>query len=302
MDRIELFRIFARVAEAESFTKAAATLNIPRSTVSTAIGELEARIGTRLLSRTTRQVTMTRDGHVFYEKCLRLIADVEEAEASFRRKGEAIGGKVHVDLPGRIGRLIVAPALPEFFRAYPNVEVQLGVSDKQVDLVSENVDCALRVGTLADSELIARHVGELRLVNAASPAYLERHGIPETPGQLATGHQVVGYASPTHGRLDDWEWVDGGGLRVMKVPAQVIVNSAEAYIACAVAGLGLIQIPAYDIQDHIARGALIEVMPDHRPASMPMTMLYPHRHHLSHRVQIFSEWLMALLKRDIRFD
>lgn len=302
MDRIDLFRIFARVAEAGSFTKAAVTLDIPRSTVSTAIGMLEARLGARLLSRTTRKVAMTHDGAAFYDKCLRLIADVEEAEATFRRDGTQPRGKLQVDLPGRIGRLVVAPALPEFLELYPGVEVQMGVTDRAVDLIGENVDCALRVGPLEDSELIARHVGMLPLINVASPAYLARHGMPALPADLASGHLVVAYASPTSGRIEDWEWVTKGEIRTMTVPGQVTVNSAEAYIACCLAGLGLIQVPAYDIQRHLAAGELVEVMPEYCAASMPMTLLHPHRRHLSYRVRLFSDWLVDLLRSRIDFE
>lgn len=296
MDRIDLFRIFARVVEAGGFTKAAATLNIPRSTISTAITTLEARLGTRLLNRTTRVVSATQDGLAFYERCIQLIADVEEAEAIFRVEGANPSGKIHVDMPGRIGRLIVAPALPDFFEKYPDIEIQLGMTDRAVSLVGENVDCALRVGPLNDSELIARHVGHLPLINVASPAYLARHGVPHSITDLKEGHRMIGYASPSSGRLEDWEWVEGMLVRTMPLPSCVTVNSAEGYIATCRAGLGLIQIPAYDVQDQLASGELVDVMPDHRAEPMQMTLLYPHRRHLSQRVQLFADWLVTLLK------
>ena len=298
MDRIDLFRIFTRVVDCASFTRAADTLGMPRSSVSAAVAELEARIGARLLHRTTRKVAPTQDGTAFYDRCLRVIADVEETEALFRRDGARPAGKLRVDVPGRIGRLIVAPALGDFLDAYPDIDVTLGVTDRAVDLIEEGVDCVLRVGPLADSDMIARTIGTLPLINVASPAYLDRHGTPRTPDDLSE-HHAVNYASPSSGRVEPWEWCDGGAVRALPMRARVTVNSAEASIACCLAGLGLIQIPAYDVRRHILAGDLIEILPDHRAEPLPMTLLYPHRQHLSRRVQVFADWLEALLKRSI---
>lgn len=271
---------------------------MPRSSVSTAIQDLETRVGARLLHRTTRRVTATQDGAAFYERCLRVIADVEEAEGLFRQEGTGPRGLLRIDVPGRIGRLIVAPALPEFLDLYPEIEVSLGVTDRAVNLIEDNVDCVLRVGPLNDSRLIARTIGELPLLNVASPAYLVRHGVPMIPDDLKA-HLAVRYASPSSGRVEDWEWSDNGEVRTMPMRGRVIVNSAEAYIAGCLAGLGLIQIPAYDVKAHLAAGELVEVMPDHRAEPMPMALLYPHRQHLSRRLQVFADWLDALLRREI---
>lgn len=298
MDRIDLFRTFVRVVECASFTRAADMLGMPRSSVSTAIQDLETRVGARLLHRTTRRVTATQDGAAFYERCLRVIADVEEAEGLFRQEGTGPRGLLRIDVPGRIGRLIVAPALPEFLDLYPEIEVSLGVTDRAVNLIEDNVDCVLRVGPLNDSRLIARTIGELPLLNVASPAYLVRHGVPMIPDDLKA-HLAVRYASPSSGRVEDWEWSDNGEVRTMPMRGRVIVNSAEAYIAGCLAGLGLIQIPAYDVKAHLAAGELVEVMPDHRAEPMPMALLYPHRQHLSRRLQVFADWLDALLRREI---
>ncbi|MGD9838530.1 MAG: LysR family transcriptional regulator [Afipia sp.] len=295
MDRIDLFRVFARVVESANFTRAADTLGLPRSSVSAAISELETRVGARLLHRTTRRVAPTHDGAAFYERCVRLIAEVEEAETLFRRGANDVVGKVKINMPGRIGRLIVAPALPEFLAVHQHIEVELGVTDRAVNLVEENVDGVLRVGPLADSAMIARPIGELALINVASPAYLARHGTPKSPGDLHA-HLVVKYASPTSGRVEDWEWIEQGLVRTMPTRGRVTVNSAEAYIACSLAGLGLIQIPAYDVRDHLDAGELTEVMPDHRAAPLPLTLLYPTRQQLSRRFQVFSDWLEDLLR------
>ncbi|KGV60154.1 LysR family transcriptional regulator [Burkholderia pseudomallei] len=298
MDRIDLFRVFARVVECANFTRAADTLGMPRSSVSAAIQELEGRVGARLLHRTTRKVTPTQDGAALYERCLRLIADVEETENLFRHSIVGPSGTLRVDMPGRIGRLIVAPALPEFFERYPQISVELGVTDRAVNLIEERVDCVLRVGTLSDSGLVARAIGDLPLINVASPAYLARHGVPRTPADLER-HRPVNYASPSNGRVAPWEWVEGDEVKRVALRARVTVNSAEAYIACCLAGLGLIQIPAYDVNAHLRAGELVEVLPDHRAAPMRMTLLYPHRQHLSRRFQVFAEWLEALLRAKV---
>jgi DNA-binding transcriptional LysR family regulator len=297
MDRIDRFRIFARVVEAASFTRAADGLGLPRSSVSAAVAELEDRVGVRLLNRTTRKVALTQDGGVFYERCLRVVADVEETEGLFQGGAEP-AGKLRIDVPGRIGRLIVAPALPAFLDAYPAIDVALGVTDRAVDLVEENVDCVLRVGPLTDSGLIARSIGTLPLVNVASPVYLARHGSPASPDDLAA-HWAVNYASPSTGRVELWEWIEGGDLRTQPMRARATVNSAEAYIACCLAGLGLIQIPAYDVRAHLETGELVEVLPRYRAEPLPMTLLYPHRRHLSRRVQVFADWLVALMRERV---
>lgn len=296
MDRIDLFRIFTRVVECANYTRAADTLGLPRSSVSAAVIELEKRVGTRLLHRTTRKVSPTQDGTVFYERCVRVIVDVEETERLFDQADTDPVGKLKIDVPGRIGRLIIAPALPDFLARHPRIDVELGVTDRVVDLVEESTDCVLRVGALSDSGLIARAIGNLPLINVASPAYLEAHGTPQAPVDLA-GHLAVNYASPSTGRVEDWEWVEHGETRRLAMRGRVTVNHAESYIACCLAGLGLIQIPAYDVKAHLAAGELVEVLPGHRAAPMPVNLLYPHRRHVSRRLRAFADWLEPLLKR-----
>jgi len=299
MDRIDLFRIFLRVVDGASFTRAAETLHLPRSTVSAAVQELENRMGTRLLARTTRKVAPTADGLAFYARCPRLIDDVDEVESLFRQSGSLPAGRLRVDMPGRIGRLIVLPALPGFLARYPEITVELGVSDRAVDLVEAGIDCTIRVGPLADSTLIARPVGDLPLINVASPAYLARRGAPATPAELGA-HDAVLYASPSTGRVEPWEWQQDGVTHTRDMTGVVTVNSAEAQIAAAIAGLGLIQIPAYDVRTLLAANALVEVMPYHRAPPLPMALLYPSRRHLSRRIQVFADWLIPLLVRETR--
>jgi DNA-binding transcriptional LysR family regulator len=294
MDRIELYRVFVRVVDCAGFTRAADQLNLPRSTVSEAVRTLEQRLGTRLLHRTTRQVTPTQDGMLFHARCQQLIADVDEAEQLFRQSPQALSGRIKVDVPGRIGRLIIAPALPGFLQAYPQIDIELGMTDRSVDLIEDGVDCALRVGPLQDSRLVARSMGQLPLINVASPAYVERHGLPTHPSQLGT-HWGVLYASPGNGRVEAWEWRENGVLRSQPLAGRVTVNSAEAYIACCIAGLGMIQIPAYDVRAELATGSLLEVMPAYRADPMPMHLLFPHRRHPSQRLRVFVDWMQQVL-------
>jgi LysR family transcriptional regulator for bpeEF and oprC len=298
VDRIDLLRIFTRVVERGSFTRAADMLGLPRSSVSVAIQDLEARLGTRLLHRTTRKVSATQDGLTLYARSQRLVSDFEETESLFRQTIVSPAGKLRIDMPGRIGRLIVAPALPDFLARYPQIDIDMGVTDRAVDLVENSIDCVLRVGPLGDSGLIARFIGDLPLINVASPAYLASHGVPESPADL-DAHLAIAYASPSNGRIEPWEWIEHGETLTQTLRSRVVVNSAEAYIACCLAGLGLIQIPAYDVRTHLATGELVEVMPGHRAAAMPMTLLFPHRQPLSRRLQVFADWLEDQLRRHV---
>lgn len=294
MDRIDLLRIFIRVAESGSFTHAADTLQMPRSTLSTAVQELENRLGTRLLARTTRSVRLTDDGRMFQQTALRLLGDFEDAENQFRLHSSQTRGHVKVNLPSRIGRLIVAPALPEFLDRYPGLDIELGMTDRSINLSEDGTDCVLRVGPLQDSSLIGRKLGLLPVFNVASPSYLAQHGTPQSPADLSA-HQAVLYASPTTGRIEDWEWERDGREDSRPVRGRVTVNSAEGAVACCLAGLGLAQLPAYDVLPHIRRGELVDILPQWRPAPLPMTLLYPHRTHLSRRLEVFTEWLTGLL-------
>lgn len=297
MDRIELLRVFTRVAACSSFSQAADTMNLSRASVSAAVQQLESRLGTRLLQRTTRRVTLTADGEALLDRAAALIADLDELEQQFRPSGGAVTGRLRVDLPSRIARRLAAPALPGLLARHPGLRIELGSTDRAVDLVHEGIDAALRVGPLADSSLVARPFGRFALLNCASPAYLARHGVPASPEALADGHVVVDYVSPTSGRAAPWEWVDAEGrVHTRALPSQAGANNAETYIALALAGLGLIQVPAFDVREQLAEGTLVEVMPVHRPAPMPVQLVVAHRRQLaSRRLQVFGDWLAALL-------
>lgn len=295
MDRLQAMQIFVRVAETNSFSKAAETLNLPRATVSTVIQQLEIHLNARLLNRTTRKVSLTLDGTAYYERCMRLLADLEETESFFRQEKAKPRGKLKVDLPIRLARLVIIPALPEFFAAYPDIELELGVTDRPVDLIQEGVDCAIRIGDLADSRLVAKRIGEMHEINCASPSYLAKYGTPENIADLAN-HVAVKYASPTTGKVYDWEYIEKGEVKTVAMQGIVTVNNSEAYVACAVAGLGLVQLPMYDSYELLESGKLVEVLKEFKTNPMPVSVVYPHRRHLSHRVRAFVEWVETRLR------
>ncbi len=295
MDKLDQVRIFLQVAEMGSFIKAAHALDVPRATVSAAVQQLETGLGTRLLHRTTRQVQLTADGALLLERGRLLLAEADELDRLFRGRDRDVIGRLNVDVPSRIARRVIAPALPSLFRRHPNLQLFLGSTDRSIDLVQEGVDCAIRVGRLADGSLVVRPLGQFALVNCASPDYLRECGVPAHPDALAHGHWAVGYASPASGRELPWEVCAGGVTRELALPSRVIVNNAETYIASCLAGMGLIQIPRFDVEHLLDSGALIDVMPGYRAAPMDVSAVYPHRRQRSRRLNAFIEWFAELM-------
>ncbi|WP_462322249.1 LysR family transcriptional regulator [Halochromatium sp.] len=298
MDRIESLRVYLRVVDCLSFTRAANQLQMPRSTVSTSVRDLEERLGVRLLTRSTRSVAPTQDGAAFYERCTRLLNDYDELETLFQASTQPLSGRLSVSVPGRMGRLIFAPALPKLLEQYPGLEVELSSTDREVDLIQDGIDCAIRVGDITGSSLVARPLGMLEMANCAAPAYLERHGTPQSIGELEN-HFAVRYASPTNARVEYWDVETPDGVQEMPLRSRVTANHAEALIACCLAGLGMIQVPAYDVRDDIRNGTLIEVLPKARAPAMPINIVYPHRRHLSHRLRVFMDWAEDVLRKAI---
>lgn len=294
MDRTDHLRVFIRIAACGSFSLAADQLGLSRAAVSIAMQQLEARLGTRLLHRTTRRVGLTRDGESLLARASALVADMDELEQQFRPARSVVAGRLRVDLPSRIARRLVAPALPALLTRHPELYVELGSTDRQIDLVQEGVDGALRVGTLAPSSLVARPLGEIELINCASPQYLSRYGTPRSVADLDR-HLAIDYVSPGSGRAAAWEWVADGRMQATTLRSRVGANNAETYIACALAGAGLIQIPEFDVREHLAAGELVRVLPDANPPPMPVHFVYPHRRHLSRRLQVFIAWLQELM-------
>jgi DNA-binding transcriptional LysR family regulator len=289
MDRFDAMRVFTRVVERRSFTAAAEDLGLPRSTVTDAVQQVEKRLGVRLIQRTTRQVSPTLDGEAYYQRCIAILADIEDAESAFA--GAKPKGPLRVDVHGTLARHFVLPGLPRFLETYPDIELHMSEGDRLVDLIREGIDCVLRVGVPQDSGMIARRVALLAEATLASPSYIEERGMPRHPDELAPGHRMVGFRSTATGSLLPLEFVIGGEVRNIALPASVSVSAAESFIAAAKLGLGLIQIPRYHAEEALRTGALVEVLASFPPTPTPVSLLYPHSRQLSPRVRVFIDWL-----------
>ncbi|UCZ85237.1 LysR family transcriptional regulator [Pseudomonas sp. L5B5] len=296
MDRFNAMRVFTRIVELGGFTRAADSLQLPRASVTILIKQLEAHLGVQLLHRTTRQVSPTLDGAAYYQRCVRLLADLEETEAVFSQARHNPRGILRIDMPAGIGRLIVMPALPEFSACYPLIELEIGLNDRPVDLVREGVDCALRGGPVLDESLVARPLVQLSQVTCASPGYLFQHGIPTSAAQLQ-GHRMVEYFSSVSGKRYGLEFLIDGQLHEIELPKRVAVNSADGYLAACEAGYGLVQTPYYHVARQLQAGTLVQVLADQAPPPLPLTALYPPQRHLSTRVRVFVDWLLELFAR-----
>jgi DNA-binding transcriptional LysR family regulator len=292
MSPVEAMQIFVRVAELSSFTQAAQHLGLPKASVSAAVQQLEAQLGTRLLHRTTRRVEMTQDGRIYFERCQDLLADLDELQTLFQTGPTELKGRLRVDMSVGIARHIVLPRLPEFVDAHPGLHLELSSTDRRVDLVREGFDCVIRVGPLSDSSLIARPLGHYRQLNLASPAYLACHGTPRTLDDLAQ-HRLIHYVPVLGGKSAGFEYVDAdsGEVRFVPMAGSVTVNNSEAYVGACLAGLGLIQVPDTGARELVDSGQLVEVLPQLAAAPMQVSLLYANRRHLPRRVQVFMGWV-----------
>jgi len=294
MDQLKAMQVFVAVADSKSFTQAAEQLDLPRPTVTNAVQAIEQQLGVRLLQRTTRKVSLTVEGQLYVERCRALLNELEDINALFLTDGRKPSGTIRVDLPERIARLSVIPALPDFFQRYPEIKIRVGANDRMVDLVGEGIDCAVRAGVLRDSTLVAKPLGAMVQVNVAAPSYLAAHGTPQTLEDLRE-HWAVNYFSTQTGRDLPWEYVVDGEVRTLSVRSRVSVGSSEAYLGACLAGIGLAQIPRPGIEHLLASGELVEVLPGWRPAPLPVSIIYSHNRHLSPRVRVFVDWLAEVL-------
>lgn len=288
MDRFNEMVVFLRVVEMRSFRKAAETLGIPPSTASDVVKRTEKRLGVKLLDRNTRVVVPTLEGEQWYKRCLRIVHEMEDAEASFRL--DKPEGRLRVDVHGTLARHFLMPNLPGFIAAYPNVELILSEGDRLVDLVREGIDCVVRVGVPADSDLIARQLGVLHEITVASPDYLNRHGIPRTPDDL-DGHSVVGFLSSATGRVIPLYFTIDNREVERSLPVTFLTTGAETMVDAARLGMGIIQVPRYHLATDLETGRLIEILADATPSPSPVFVLYPLHRHLSPRVHAFLQWL-----------
>ncbi|PLR32612.1 LysR family transcriptional regulator [Chimaeribacter californicus] len=288
MDRLDAMQVFIRVVELRSFTKAAALLGLPRSTVTDAVRQLEARLGVKLLARTTRHVSPTPDGDAYYLRCLNILAEVEDAEGAFA--GGTPKGVLRVDVQGTLARHFMLPALGDFLAAYPGIELQLSESDRRVDALREGIDCVLRVGPVHTSDLVARPLGVLEEITCASPAYLARFGTPHSPADLA-GHLMVGFRTE-EGTVLPLAFTQDGRATTVTLPCRVSVNGVESFVEAALQGFGLLQAPYYSLGPALASGQLVPVLEAFAPGTpLPVTLLYPQNRRHAGRVRVFIEWL-----------
>ena len=295
MDKIHAMQLFIRVAELESFSRAAETLGLPKGSVSRQIQALENHLGSRLLHRTTRRVLLTQDGMVYFERAKDLLSNLEELDSLFQTDPSSVSGRLRVDMPVAIARNVVIPRLPDFLQHYPGIELELSSSDRLVDVIREGFDCVVRVGALKESGLIARPLGKLTVINCASPSYLARFGYPESLEDLSS-HALVHYAVNLGVRPQGFEVARDNGSQWVKTGGVLTVNSTETYHAACLAGLGIIQVPRVGVREALHGGKLIEILPQYRAEPMPVSLLYPHRRNLSRRVHLLMEWLTEVLR------
>lgn len=297
MDRIQAMQVFARVVETGSFTRAAESLNLPKGSVTKLVQQLEARLKVRLLNRTTRQVTVTADGAAYYERTSRVLNDLEDIEASMGNAQANPSGRLRVDVGTSVARLIVIPALPAFYRRYPDIQVDLGVTDRPVDLISDNVDCVIRGGELVEQSLVARRVGNMRLVTVAAPSYLREHGTPQHPSELEfDGHRTVNYFSTRTGRPYPHVFERDGEKLELSGRYRLAVNEANAHTAAVLAGLGVSQVALFGAAPHLRSGELVQVLPEWTRPAIPLHIVYPPNRHLSAKVRAFVEWVVELFE------
>ena len=297
MDRFDAMQAFARVVEAGSFTKAAETLHMSKTSVTQLVQQLEARLRVKLLNRTTRKVNVTADGAAYYERVVRLLGDMDDAETSLSGASSSPRGRLRVDVPSPLARLILVPALPAFHARYPDIQFDMGVSDRMVDLIGENVDCVVRGGELADQSLMARRVGDLQLGVYAAPSYLERAGSPSHPRELENSHhRVVGFHWPRTGKVLPYTLHHQGGESIHVQGRYVLaVDDGNAYLAAGLAGLGVLWLPDYMSDAHVARGELVPLFEGWRLDPMPIYVAFPPNRHVSAKLRVFIDWVAALM-------
>ncbi|MBZ9792299.1 LysR family transcriptional regulator [Rhizobium sp. 3T7] len=295
MDQLSAMRAFIRVVETGNFTRAADTLAMPKATVTNLIQGLEAHLHTKLLNRTTRRVMVTTDGALYYERAAQIVSELEELDGSLSNSQGLPTGRLRVEMAGAFADWIVVPALCDFYQKYPDIRVDLGVGDRTVDYLAENVDCALRGGTPADQSLIARRVSEVEMLTCAAPLYIERFGIPTRPEELENDHYSVSYFRAQTNRTLPFEFrKDNEDLEIN--PRYLLsVNDSRTFVNAALNGLGIAQLPRFMIRDALAKGDLVEILPEWSREPFPLYIVYPPNRHLSNKVRVFVDWLVKLL-------
>jgi LysR family transcriptional regulator, regulator for bpeEF and oprC len=298
MDKLQAMTVLVRVVEAQSFSKAAETLSMPRSSVTTTIKNLEAHLGTPLLRRSTRTLSLTEAGARYFASCQAILSEIAKAESGLSTHATNPRGRVRVDMPGVIGRAIVLPRLQEFEERFPDIELVLGLSDRPADLIYDGIDCVIRTGELVDSTLVARPLGQLNWLTCASPRYLRKHGEPESVSALRA-HRIINYISNATGRPLDWRFSVDGETLTMTMPSRFAVNETEAYLQCGLEGLGLIQLSEFAALPYLQTGRLQEVLANTRCSPVPISIIYPHGRNATAAIKAFVDWIVEIAKSDL---
>ncbi|MGK5027506.1 LysR family transcriptional regulator [Janthinobacterium sp. RB2R34] len=298
MDQLNGIAAFVQAAQTCSFVAAGRLLGVSASAVGKSVARLEEKLGVRLLNRSTRRISLSNEGALFYERCLRILADIEDAQAELSHLAEAPRGKLKVSLPV-IGYRIILPLLAEFTRLYPEIELDLDFNDRLVDVVAEGVDVAVRSGTLTDSRLMARELGPFAFSIVGSPAYFARHGVPATPQALESdSHACVRYKFPSTGKLQEWALQHGQAASSpeLRLRTALTCNNIEALIGAAIQGVGLAYLPDFIVADSVARGELRQVLQRYLLTSSKFWILWPSSRHLSPKLRVFVDFLCAHLR------
>lgn len=295
MDQLSAMRAFTRVVETGNFTKAAEALGLPKATVTNLIQNLEQHLRTKLLNRTTRRVIVTTDGALYYERALQILAEIDELDGTLSQSQASPSGRLRVEMAGAFADWLVIPALKDFHRRYPEIHIDLGVGDRTVDYLAENVDCALRGGPPGDQSLIARRVAEVAMLTCAAPDYLAQYGMPDHPAALEPGHRLVNYFMARSYRSLSLDYRRGEERVEINGRHIVAVNDARSYLTAALSGLGVAIVPRFMAAPHLQRGELVQLLPDWQLEPIPLYIVYPPNRHLSNKVRIFVDWLVRLL-------
>jgi LysR family transcriptional regulator for bpeEF and oprC len=293
MNKLQAMQVFVRVVETGGITRAADSLRMPKATATTLIQQLEAELGVKLLNRTTRSVSVTTDGAAYYPRCVAILAEVRETEESLAQRHGSPEGRLRVEVPTLMARLVIVPALPGFFARYPDIELQLGCSERRADLIEEGIDCAVWSGELEDSTLIARRVGQLYFGTCAAPDYLAAHGEPHHPDELAA-HRCINHFSPRTAKIFDWVFAKNGMRIQTTLRGHIALDDENSYVAAAEAGLGIAQIPAFVLKEAMERGSLELLLGDWFPEPAPLNVVYPENRHLSSKTRVFVDWVAEL--------
>lgn len=295
MDRFDAMQAFVRVVDTGSFTRAAESLHMSKTTVTQLVQQLEARLRVKLLNRTTRKVNVTADGATYYQRALRLLADLDDAESSLSGASASPRGRLRVDVPSPWARMILIPSLPAFHARYPDIQLDLGVSDRMIDIIDESVDCVVRGGELADQSLAARHIGDLRLGVFAAPAYLDREGLPAHPAELEnTHHRIVGFRWARTGKAFPYAMHRADEHLHIHGRYVLSVDDGNAYLEAGLVGMGILWLPEYMAHPYTASGALVPIFGDWELDSMPMYVAFPPNRHVSTKMRVFIDWVLEL--------